>query len=640
MVSGNYYDTSSAFNGCDSIIVTDLSFVTYVLTSVPVGICIGDSYFAGGANQTTSGLYYDTLASSSGCDSIVETDLDVVSSFFIINNATICSNETYFAGGANQNTTGTYIDSLLASGGCDSVVRTNLTVLPISNSSRTITICSNESFFAGGANQNTSGNYYDTFTSVNGCDSILETVLIVNPAHFISRQISICNGDSLFVSGTYQTIPGVYYDSLTTSDGCDSVVETTLNTVSFFLIQQSFTLCYTDSFFAGGAYQNTDGLYIDSLVATGGCDSIIETTLQFVTTLYSNTQASICDGESYFVGGAEQTTSGNYNDTLMTAGGCDSVVTTTLTVLPEFTTTIDTTICDGESIFAGGAYQTTSGTYTEVLQSSNTCDSTVVINLTVGVIGLSGDTTIVCEGMEATLTGASGFLSYYWNPTGDTSSSISAGAGLYELVVTDQYGCTESVWFVVNQAPAIGLYVLPYDSTLERGESVQVEVISANGVSPLFYDWSPSTGLSCVNCSNPLITRVSDTLYTVIAMDNNGCLDTVSVFVDILNPLNPSGDIDPIFYVPNAFSPNGDYNNEIFKIKVTDFVSFRLLIFDRWGEKLFESSHPDIGWDGTFRGILLQPGVYVYYLDIKFIEGVVIPEEYLKHKKGSLTLIR
>ena len=63
------------------------------------------------------------------------------------------------------------------------------------------------------------------------------------------------------------------------------------------------------------------------------------------------------------------------------------------------------------------------------------------------------------------------------------------------------------------------------------------------------------------------------------------------------------------------------------------------MIFDRWGDKIFETTNPDAGWNGTYKGKTMLPGVYVYYVDVEFLSGVP-PAEYLKHRKGSVTLIR
>jgi gliding motility-associated-like protein len=91
-----------------------------------------------------------------------------------------------------------------------------------------------------------------------------------------------------------------------------------------------------------------------------------------------------------------------------------------------------------------------------------------------------------------------------------------------------------------------------------------------------------------------------------------------------------------IIYVPNAFSPNGDGLNDVLRVFGVSIKSINFSIFDRWGEKIFsvETSDLNNGWDGTYRGKLLPPDVFVYYLDAEFEDGQ------RKQMKGSVTILR
>ena len=99
----------------------------------------------------------------------------------------------------------------------------------------------------------------------------------------------------------------------------------------------------------------------DSFTTAGGCDSIITTNLQVTPFILVNQDLSICDGDSVFVGGTFQTSAGTYVDTLTGSNGCDSILTTNLTVFPNSYSSRDIRICRGDSVLAGGQYQTTSG---------------------------------------------------------------------------------------------------------------------------------------------------------------------------------------------------------------------------------------------------------------------------------------
>ena len=178
--SGLYTDTLIATNGADSIIHTHLSVNAISRSTINITICEGQSYFASGANQTTTGTYFDTLENSLGCDSIVTTNLYINTVSASTIDTTICEGQSYYAGGANQTFTGIYYDTLINSAGCDSIVTINLTVNSVSTSTVNIEICEGESYFAGGINQTTPGTYYDTLENLTGCDSIIITKLIVN----------------------------------------------------------------------------------------------------------------------------------------------------------------------------------------------------------------------------------------------------------------------------------------------------------------------------------------------------------------------------------------------------------------------------------------------------------------------------
>jgi len=210
------------------------------------------------------------------------------------------------------------------------ILKTPMTVISDVN----VTICSGQSYFAGGANQTTSGTYYDTIPSASGPDTVRATHLTVPPPVTVNVSVSICQGSSYFAGGGYQTTAGTYTDNYTTAAGCDSTVVTQLSVLPQLQETVSVSVCAGDSFFAGGAFQTAAGVYIDTLTASGGCDSILITALSLMDSFQVNLSAQICEGESYFAGGANQTQSGIYRDILVSSGGCDSIVFTNLTVLP------------------------------------------------------------------------------------------------------------------------------------------------------------------------------------------------------------------------------------------------------------------------------------------------------------------
>ncbi|MEX2588706.1 MAG: T9SS type A sorting domain-containing protein, partial [Chitinophagales bacterium] len=162
-----------------------------------------------------------------------------------------------------------------AANGCDSVLTTNLTVLPNAASAQSISICDGESFFAGGTMQSSSGTYTDTFTAANGCDSVLTTNLTVLPNAASSQSISICDGESFFAGGAMQNNSGTYTDTFTAANGCDSVLTTNLTVLPVYSSSSDTTICLGDPY--QGEFYNSDTVLIDSLLSIDGCDSVITT---------------------------------------------------------------------------------------------------------------------------------------------------------------------------------------------------------------------------------------------------------------------------------------------------------------------------------------------------------------------------
>ncbi len=143
-------------------------------------------------------------------------------------------------------------------------------------------ICEDDSLFLEGAWQNTAGVYFDTLVSIElGCDSIVETTLGIQPEYYSTlAPVGICSGDSILVFGAYESAAGIYYDSLNTLFGCDSVFEqqVSVNPV-YFTEQADGYICPLDSELVFGSYVYLPGVYQTTLSTVDGCDSLVQKTL-------------------------------------------------------------------------------------------------------------------------------------------------------------------------------------------------------------------------------------------------------------------------------------------------------------------------------------------------------------------------
>lgn len=159
------------------------------------------------------------------------------------------------------------------------------------------------------------------------------------------------------------------------------------------------------------------------------------------------------------------------------------------------------------------------------------------------------------------------------------------------------------------------------DTTINSETTIELTTTGSGGT----YTWSPSTGLDCNDCESPNANPEETTLYTV-TLEENGCATTETVLVSI--------SFVPVVFVPNIFSPNGDENNDVLYVRGQGIKEMTFMIYDRWGEKVFESTDKAIGWDGTFRGDKMNPAVFMYYLVGTYLDDTPF------NLKGDVTLIR
>ena len=147
--------------------------------------------------------------------------------------------------------------------------------------------------------------------------------------------------------------------------------------------EQDITICEGENYTIGESIYSITGTYVDTLLNVDACDSIVTTNLTVNPRVYHDQVISVCFGSTFEVGDNVYDESGSYSDTLISMTGCDSIVTTNLTVDEEITFEQSLTICAGEFIVVGGTIHSTSGTFVDVLISESLCDSTVTTNLTV-----------------------------------------------------------------------------------------------------------------------------------------------------------------------------------------------------------------------------------------------------------------
>jgi gliding motility-associated-like protein len=251
--------------------------------------------------------------------------------------------------------------------------------------------------------------------------------------------------------------------------------------------------------------------------------------------------------------------------------------------------------------------------YCDFINACGIVTDSVFVDVTLATI-TAGTDTIICPGESATLW-AQGGISYIWSPQNTLNNyqtsqvfATPSNPTMYYVIGTDINGCTNTDSVFVDLFPQPFIQTSP-DVHAFVGDQVE---LYASSSTPGPYIWSPAEFLSCVVCTNPTANPDQNYTYYVSYTDANGCTasDSVNIYYD------------PILYVPNTFTPgDGDSHNPLFKAEGGNFTNFEMLIFNRWGELIYTAEDINDSWDGTYNGVLVQDGTYVWKATLLDLNG-------------------
>lgn len=513
---------------------------------------------------------------------------------FTTDTLSLCNGDTITIFGDPVTMTGTYQQTFTSAFGCDSTH--TVTVFPLDTTILqydTLTICQGETIAIFGQNVDQAGTYVQVDSSTS-CLVIDSVSLIVFDTAATFETIIICENEMADIFGNPTNIPGTYSETFSTSEGCDSTHTIELVVLDTYLLTDLITICPGDSAFILDNYETNPGIYEASYQASNGCDSTISITLEVIPSIELDISTTpSCFGEN------------DGSAVLNINGG-----------LPPYS--IQWSSPTGGDNLAPGTYQVTiADDFGCLLSSSFEIEQAGIEALDFAVSDIS------CYGYQ------DGSLSILIDPFGLLFSldgiNFSAqtqfdglAAGEYSLFVQDTDGCISSFPFSIIE-PFELLLDLPEQYIVDLGEEVQIEGFTniSNAASFL---WNTTEGLNCVECVDPIVLALENTIYELTIVDSSGCSVTDATEIIVRFPRN--------IYIPNAFSPDFDGINDVFHPytgpDVAQILTFR--VFDRWGELLFEQERfqpndPAFGWDGTFRGQQMNAGIFVYLAEVVYVNG-------------------
>ena len=436
-----------------------------------------------------------------------------------------CKKGCYTFNGQSYCTAGDYPVTLKTPQGCDSIVTLHLTDLPPITYTLNATTCSGVPYVYNGSSLTTTGDYPFTLTTAQGCDSIVTLHLTVQDTLRSNFSAVICPSGTYSYKGNAYAA-GDYSVKLKTAQGCDSIVALHISVSDTLRGSLNASFCKGTCFNYNGQTYCNAGDYSVKLKTPQGCDSIVALHVSVSDTLRGTLNASFCKGTCFDYNGQTYCNAGDYSVKLKTAQGCDSVVALHLTVTQTLTSNLDTTVCTGKTIIYNGKTYSTPGDYTVSYTTPQGCDSIVTLRLRNYAPASSSFDTVLCLGTNFIYRGQT-------YTTAGSYTRILSGIALH--------GCDSTVTFNL-------LYIDPSVNVTSSGDIsctspnatlTAVKSMNFQG-STVQYIWKDATGNTFGGNSNTVTVTQSGTFALTVktTYKNTNCTSNpVSVTVNRIGNL-------------------------------------------------------------------------------------------------------
>jgi len=499
-----------------------------------------------------------------------------------------------------------------------------------------LTACEGSSIVYNGANILAGSSQQFVLQSFLGCDSTVTVNVAAMPTSASSLTLFGCPGDSVFYASQFVPVGQTQAFVLQNQGGCDSTVMVSVAALPTSASSLTLFGCPGDSVFYASQFVPVGQSQDFILQNQGGCDSTVTVSVQAYATDFQQITIPSCPDEPIVFDGQTLLPGDTASFVYQNQNGCDSLVQVTVWAVASPTPTdMAMGVCPGDSLVYNGETLWPGEVRQFVFQDQNGCDS--LVNLTVSAfpnIEFSMTADSICPGtsegfLEVAIAAGDGPLVVAVDDGSFASAPFFEGlaAGQHSVQVQDAHGCLVSQSIEIQELPSLEVvaedYILPCEAPYI---TLRPTVLSQSGA--LHWLWPDGSQADSLLASQAGIftVRVSDDCSTQER--------AISVAWSDGGPVEP-------FYVPNAFSPNNDGVNDVFKVYLAEgahFDEFLLMVFDRWGDQIFVTQDPEQGWGGLFRDQQMDPAVVVWYVIAKVT--VCGNRQMEVFRKGGVTIMK
>lgn len=544
------------------------------------------------------GIYEVCVTAANACDQAPPTCtiVNVVTPDILVINEVLCDNNCLEVAGDILCETGSYQYIIPLPNGCDSLIFVDLFILPQAEEFIDINLCAGEDFYIGLTAYGTTGIFMDTIQTIMECDSIVNLDLfiieceIIGSTHFISP---VCFGDAngFLIFSVENGTPPFTYD-------WSNILEPNIGGIGS-------TNLFTDNMISGVPA----GIYEINIQDDFGNDVVMFQEVIDPPVLTVSAAAIEIDGFNLSChGGADGTAMASEN------GG-----------VPPYS------FAWSNSQSGAIINNLSAGLYMVSITDSNGCIQTNSI-LLIEPDSIQFEVAYIdpnCDGFETgrihldTIWG--GTPPYRYALSSDTFSLITSfqdlPAGPYTFYMTDDNECLTDTSSALI-APDIPILYLDDQLEINLGCDIRIPV-ATNNTNLVNIQWSNGATLDCDTCLRPYAFPLNDSEYfiTVTSIDTCSAIDSVAIKVIKVRDI----------FIPNVFSPNGDGLNDFFFVNANKSVALikSMKVFSRWGGLVFSGTDlppndMQSGWDGFFKGKLMNQGVYVWLVEVEYLDGEML----------------